>query len=304
MKIFRLNYLLVLMMALAFTACDDDQDNPIIPDFDESELIIKEKENVTVAEEFDRIAAAVDEADLMTVAKVDHAMAAQNANLELRPTQLLIFGNPAAGTQLMQSDQRIGIDLPLKMLVWEDEEGETNVSYYNASTLTDRYAIDDKNEVVEMVNMALENFSGGEMADTPDEIDPIVDDMIVKISEQSADDTFADLVAAIESNDALNIIAQVKHDEAAANVDLDLRPTRLVIFGNPAVGTTFMQRNRNIAIDLPMKMLVWEDEDGSVKIGYYNATTLLDRHDIILENDNEDKVNTLLDELSNAAMND
>ncbi len=62
-------------------------------------------------------------------AKIDHAAGAHQLGLTLRPTIVLLFGNPQAGTPLMQSRQTIGIDLPLKILVWEDESGKTQVSY-------------------------------------------------------------------------------------------------------------------------------------------------------------------------------
>jgi uncharacterized protein (DUF302 family) len=65
----------------------------------------------------------------MTVfARVDHAAGAKEAGLELRPTEVLIFGSAKAGTPLMQADQTIGIDLPLKVLVWQDVAGKTWIS--------------------------------------------------------------------------------------------------------------------------------------------------------------------------------
>src|SRR5713226_6732881 len=70
----------------------------------------------------------------MTVfAHIDHAAGATEAGLALRPTELLIFGNAKGGTPLMQSDQTMGIDLPLKALVWEDANGKTWLSYNDAS---------------------------------------------------------------------------------------------------------------------------------------------------------------------------
>ena len=62
-------------------------------------------------------------------AKIDHAAAARRANLTLRPTTLVIAGNPAAGTPLMQADQTMGVELPLRFLVWQGEDGKARVSY-------------------------------------------------------------------------------------------------------------------------------------------------------------------------------
>jgi uncharacterized protein (DUF302 family) len=78
----------------------------------------------------------------MTVfARIDHAAGATEVELSLRPTELLIFGNARAGTPLMQSVQMIGIDLPLKALVWQDAGGETWLSYNDPSWLAKRHAL-------------------------------------------------------------------------------------------------------------------------------------------------------------------
>ena len=80
----------------------------------------------------------------MTVfAHIDHAAGAAAAGLTLRPTDLLIFGNAKAGTPLMQSAQTIGIDLPLKALVWQDEAGTTFLSYNDPAYLTRRHGLGD-----------------------------------------------------------------------------------------------------------------------------------------------------------------
>jgi uncharacterized protein (DUF302 family) len=78
----------------------------------------------------------------MTIfARIDHAAGAAQVGLPLRPTGLLIFGSAKAGTPLMQSNQEIGIDLPLKALVWEDAAGKTWLSYNNPSWLAKRHGL-------------------------------------------------------------------------------------------------------------------------------------------------------------------
>jgi uncharacterized protein (DUF302 family) len=78
---------------------------------------------------------------LTVFARIDHAAGAAEAGLSLRPTELLIFGNAKGGTPLMQSAQTVGIDLPLKMLVWQDASGVTWVSYNDPSWLVKRYGL-------------------------------------------------------------------------------------------------------------------------------------------------------------------
>lgn len=89
----------------------------------------------------DRLAAAVANNGMTLVARVDHAAAAAKVGLDLRPTEVLIFGNPSAGTLLMQAAQTIGMDLPLKALVWQDDSGIVWLSYQDLGWLANRYGI-------------------------------------------------------------------------------------------------------------------------------------------------------------------
>ena len=77
---------------------------------------------------------------LTIFARIDHAAGAATAGLTLAPTTVLIVGNAKAGTKLMQLDQRIGIDLPLKLLVWADQKG-THIGYEDPVSLASRYDI-------------------------------------------------------------------------------------------------------------------------------------------------------------------
>src|SRR5262245_15728173 len=77
----------------------------------------------------DRLEAEITAKGMTVFARIDHAAGANEAGLPLRPTEVLIFGNARGGTPLMQSAQTIGIDLPLKALVWQDDAMNTWLSY-------------------------------------------------------------------------------------------------------------------------------------------------------------------------------
>lgn len=89
----------------------------------------------------DRLAAAITARGLTVFARIDHAAGAAQAGLPLEPTDLLIFGNARGGTPLMQLGQTIGIDLPLKALVWGDDAGKTWLSYNDPAWLVRRHAL-------------------------------------------------------------------------------------------------------------------------------------------------------------------
>ena len=92
-------------------------------------------------ETMDRLVAEINATGMTVFARIDHAAGAAEVGLTLRPTELIIFGNARGGTPLMQSVQTIGIDLPLKALVWEDAAGKTWISYDEPNWIVQRHGV-------------------------------------------------------------------------------------------------------------------------------------------------------------------
>src|SRR5208282_2699197 len=86
-----------------------------------------------------RLAAAVTKRGITILARIDHAAAAAKVGMKLRATEVLIFGNPKAGTTLTQASETMGIDLPLKALVWQDEADRTWLGYNDPAWLAKRH---------------------------------------------------------------------------------------------------------------------------------------------------------------------
>lgn len=121
---------------------------------DDTSLIVKES-----ATDFDttmaRVQAEVEKRGATIVATVDHAAAAKASGLELRPTTVIIFGNPALGTPLMQGSQTVGIDLPLRVLVWEDANRKVRIGYWPPSRIIDVHGIKNLDQVTVKMAAAL-----------------------------------------------------------------------------------------------------------------------------------------------------
>src|SRR5437867_13425821 len=100
-------------------------------------------------ETMDRLEAEIRAQGMTVFARIDHAAGAAEAGLELRPTELIIFGNARGGTPLMQASQTAGIDLPLKALVWQDAAGKTWLSYNDPSWIVRRTGLGIRGEVVD-----------------------------------------------------------------------------------------------------------------------------------------------------------
>src|ERR1700733_7830539 len=104
--------------------------------------LVKIESNHTIRETIDRVEAGLAAKGITIFARIDHAAAAAMVDMPLRPTELLIFGDPRAGTPLMQLEQSIGIDLPLKMLVWQDQDGKVWLAYNDMRSLLQRHTLD------------------------------------------------------------------------------------------------------------------------------------------------------------------
>jgi len=211
--------------------------------------------------------------------KIDHSKNAENANLELTKASVLIFGNPKQGSLLIQRDQLAGLDLPLKMLVYE-KDGKTKISYSSINYLKKRYEL-KKAKNLGQINKALKKIaskvSGNRVKKSGKFKLDKHEGIVSEISEFDFKTTYERLVSAIETKPNLKIFAEINHFKNAEEINLGLRPTRLIIFGNPKIGTPIMQENVRIALEFPVKFLVWRDEAGVVKISYNDPSFLAER---------------------------
>jgi CubicO group peptidase (beta-lactamase class C family)/uncharacterized protein (DUF302 family) len=112
--------------------------------------LVAQESKFGAAETVARIQAGLAAAKVPVFATVDHAANARGVGETLRPTTVITFGNPRVGTRLMQDDQTVGLDLPLRVLVWEDAMGRTWIGYPDLEALASRYGINDPATVAAM----------------------------------------------------------------------------------------------------------------------------------------------------------
>jgi uncharacterized protein (DUF302 family) len=103
-------------------------------------------------ETMDRLDAEIRANGMEVFARIDHAAGASKVGLTLRPTELIIFGNARGGTPLMELSQTVGIDLPLKALVWQDAASKTWISYNEPGWIAQRHGVSDAQPVVTKMN--------------------------------------------------------------------------------------------------------------------------------------------------------
>ena len=104
--------------------------------------------NFSVKETIDRLSAIVQSNGLTVFIRIDHSSNAAQNGLQLRPTELILFGNPKAGTVLMQDKQTSGLDVPMRALAWEDENGKVWLTYNEADCIASRHGLTEMSSAV------------------------------------------------------------------------------------------------------------------------------------------------------------
>ncbi len=127
-------------------------------------LIIKQSAH-SVPETMDRLAAAAEEKGLKVFDRIDHAAGAESAGLDLRPTQLLVIGNPNVGTPLMQADQRLALSLPLRIAAWQGENDTVWVGYWSPEVFVVQYGISEQSERLQKMAGALDELTDTAIAE-------------------------------------------------------------------------------------------------------------------------------------------
>lgn len=129
-----------------------------------SDGLVKYESNYSVKETADRFEDIAKSKGLTLFARVDHQKNAASVNLELRPTEVIIFGNPKVGTPLMQCAQDVAIDLPQKVMVSEDDNKKVWLTYNNPTYLMERHQIQGCDEVIKKISGVLSKLSEATIA--------------------------------------------------------------------------------------------------------------------------------------------
>ncbi|MBX2885617.1 MAG: DUF302 domain-containing protein [Granulosicoccus sp.] len=317
------------MVAVVISGCSSDSNNPSgvasndasgdFIDFGSSLITLDSVRPVDEA--MGALLTALNENDAITALPViDHQANAASIDESLRPTSVQLFGNPALGTPLMQHSQLVGLDLPQKIIAWENEDAEVKLAYNSVDYLQQRHSIEGDAAALEAltkIGNALNALATNASGSTDGNVDRAVQipiDMCAAddpchpgqgidavVSSQDMETTYAALVSAIENSEALRVFVELDHAANAQTVGMELNPTRLVIFGNPNAGTPLMQAEQSIGIDLPQKMLVFENEEGVVRIVWNDPLFLATRHGIEDQDERLAAISGVLEGLANEA---
>ena len=235
------------------------------------------------------------------VAEIDHTKNAQGANMTLGYTRTILFGNPKLGTPLMQENIVTGLDLPQKIIVFSDTTGTAYTAYNSADYLAARHNVGGV-KTLDRIKDALHGIVT-KATDAVIEINTATsisynEGIIIKKSKHDFETTYDNLKTVLKAMEPISIMAELDHQKNAKSVGLDLNPCRLIVFGNPKLGTPLMQENQTITIDLPQKILVYQEDSGAVNIAYNDPNFLVKRHHIADKKDILNKIAKALDHIA------
>lgn len=217
------------------------------------------------------------------VGVINHGENAINASFDLLPTQLILFSNPRIDRKLIRRGQTAAIELPQKLLVWEDDDGNIQLNYNPPGYLADRHDLNIRDSLLSRVGRTLRQFG---------ELD---DGLVDVISGHSVANT-AVMLETVLLDAGFIVPFVIDYQTKGYGDGRSLRPTTLIIFGNPLIGSQLMLNSRSIGVDLPQKFLIWEDRDGTVRITYNDPLFIAGRHGI-------QGLDTLLGNITNALAN-
>ena len=121
--------------------------------------LVARESKFSVKETIDRLAAEIEKRGMKVAVRVDHSAAAKAAGMEMPPTEVVMFGNPKLGTPLMLSAPSIAIDLPMRMVAWQDKAGKVWIGYTAPDALKERHRIADRDEIFKTMAGALEGLA-------------------------------------------------------------------------------------------------------------------------------------------------
>ena len=245
--------------------------------------------------------------NISVLAEVNHSANAQSVNQSLRNTRLIFFGNPALGTPIMQENQLAGLDLPQHIMVYQNASNEVIATYNSTDYLSTRYGVQSANTLPQ-IEAALEGIvnttTQKEVFTNSSASISSGQGIITLVSQNNFATTYNNLRNSIIDNTDLTLVFELNHQANAENEGLSLRPTSVLVFGNPSLGTPLMQDSQTTALDLPQKFLVWEDANGEVKVSYNNPNYLKSRHSISnAQNATLESITSALNNLAIAATN-
>jgi len=222
--------------------------------------------------------------DLKLIADIDHSKLAAKTAAYMPPARVIIFSNIELEIRLLKENQLLGIDLPFKVLAYEDTEGNPSAIYNSYDYLTSRYNLQDEPELLaahhQIYKQALKEIDKSKFKTfSNDSMNP--DGIITIDSIYDFKTTVERIHQAINAQEDTIEFGDIDYQLKAADLGEKIRPTTMILFGAPAPGAEAMRNSITLGLDaFCQKFLVWEDVMGNVHLSYNDLLAIADRQSV------------------------
>ncbi|MFO7744196.1 MAG: DUF302 domain-containing protein [Psychroflexus sp.] len=239
--------------------------------------------------------------------EIDHVQNAKNVDLKLDFNQVFFIDNPRYSVPLIEENPLMALEFPIRIGFY-NIDGEKFIVARSEDYFLKRYSL-TKSAALRSIGALSETFlkQSSKAAYTQNSpIDSLENSGIITLkSSKNYKESINSIEEMIEKNDDLSLFESKNFSKDAKGIGAELKPLHLFIFGNPKVGSKLMQQNSNFSIDLPLKVLVEESEDGKVLVHFQDLSFTAKLHGEKFENNLPDKITkNLLEMLSKTVSNE
>ena len=262
----------------------------------------------SVEQSLDRIEAELrDRRGQSIVTRLDHADAARSAGQRLPSTETLVFGDRESTARLLRRNQLAALDVPFTVLAWDEEASDqaTEIVHSTPEYVASRFEFEGAPELDEVrtafAELVTAGAGSGSTANVNAQTASPEQGVVTRRAQGSVPEAVARLEAAVSGAEGLSVVESVDLQSDARRAREELRPTTLVLFGAPAIGTRLMRARREVGLDLPQRMVIYENEDGETRVAYNDPRYLARRHGVRGEETAFSRLDRRLESLAEAA---
>ena len=223
-------------------------------------------------------------AELNLVTEIDHSRLAGAEEVYMPPARVVLAENAAFEAELLAQSQLAALDLPLRVLAYENADGEASVTFNSLAFIENRYGLEKRPELTGAYNAAMAQLLNG----IPDDVvaqfatDTMETPAIIDIeSSHDFDQSVQRARDGIDSQGDTVWFGEIDYQKAAAEAGLTIGPTRLLLFGGPAPGGKAMAEAPTLGLDaFCQKLLIWQDKEGTVHISFNDLIALAKRQGV------------------------
>lgn len=290
------------------TSCKDSTEKKNISKIDENisqGLVFAQTKDIDQSVE--KLKSFIKNDESLTIStEFNHSKNAENAGLELTQNEVYFIDNPRYSIPLIEENSLTALEFPMRIGFYEINDEKFSVArsqdyFIQRYNLTNSAALRSIETISETF---IKQSTGADFTQTSP-IDSLDTNGIKSlVSTKKYEETLESILSGLENNEDITLIESKNFTEEASEIGFNIKPLHLFVFGNPKVGTELMKQNPNFSIDLPLKVLVEENEDNEVLVHFQDLSFTAKLHGEEFENDLPKRITNNLNEMLTKAISE